>query len=208
MNWTDIVGATGQNLLGTQLGPVNEDTCVRRIIGGDACILAGAGGPVVTVRLMTVTGIVTNASCIGLLTERYKPTRTDYRISNMRGAMDRPHKQQLVSRQDHSVTCYRCQWLHRTANITELDNPTVLGGQSTVGTSYLRNANGGATASGTGGTAPYTYLWSNNTNGPTISGVRGGTYTVTIGDAKNCTVDVIVIILLPAPTAHAGLLQQ
>lgn len=66
LNWTDIVGAINQNLNGSQLGPVSQDTYVRRIIGGDACILAGAADQVVTVRLMKVIGTVTNVSCNGL----------------------------------------------------------------------------------------------------------------------------------------------
>ncbi len=46
---------------------------------------------------------------------------------------------------------------------------------------------GGATVSGTGGTAPYTYLWSNGTTTASISGVGGGDYAVTLTDADGCT---------------------
>ncbi|MBK8499303.1 MAG: hypothetical protein IPL52_10900 [Flavobacteriales bacterium] len=41
-NWTNINGATGQNLSGAQIGAITQTTYIRRIIGGDACILAGA----------------------------------------------------------------------------------------------------------------------------------------------------------------------
>ncbi|MBP6641814.1 MAG: SBBP repeat-containing protein, partial [Flavobacteriales bacterium] len=205
LNWTDIVGATGQNLPGTQLGPVNEDTYVRRIIGGDACILAGAADQVVTVRLMTVTGIVTNASCNGFADGTIQANANG--LPNFQYAWSNGQTTQTatgLAAGSYSVTVTDASGC--TAQQTfQVGQPTVLGGQSTVTPATCANANGGATASGTGGTAPYTYLWSNNTNGPTISGVQGGTYTVTIRDAKNCTVDVIVIIpSTGAVTAYAG----
>ncbi|MCB0790429.1 MAG: hypothetical protein KDB97_01585, partial [Flavobacteriales bacterium] len=59
LNWTDIPGATSQDLSGSAIGPIFETTYIRRIIGGDACILAGAADQVVTVRIMSVTGTVT-----------------------------------------------------------------------------------------------------------------------------------------------------
>jgi hypothetical protein len=38
-----------------------------------------------------------------------------------------------------------------------------------------------------GGTAPYSYNWSNNQTSATISGLSPGTYTVTVTDSKGCT---------------------
>jgi len=47
--------------------------------------------------------------------------------------------------------------------------------------------NGGATVTATGGTAGYSYLWSNSATGTTISAVSAGTYYVTVTDAAGCT---------------------
>jgi len=47
--------------------------------------------------------------------------------------------------------------------------------------------NGTATAQPTGGTAPYTYLWSTNATTQTITGLAPGTYTVTVTDDNDCT---------------------
>ncbi len=54
--------------------------------------------------------------------------------------------------------------------------------------------NGAATIAASGGSTPYTYLWSNNSNTDSISNVSGGTYFVTVTDANNCSaMDTITI---------------
>lgn len=47
--------------------------------------------------------------------------------------------------------------------------------------------NGTATAFASGGTAPYTYTWSNGRNGTFIDNLAPGTYTVTSTDADGCS---------------------
>jgi SprB repeat len=47
--------------------------------------------------------------------------------------------------------------------------------------------NGSVTAVATGGVAPFKYLWNTSYTGQTINGLSGGTYSVTITDAYNCT---------------------
>jgi hypothetical protein len=64
-NWTDISGATFQDLAGSDIGQLFTKTYFRRIIGGDACILAGAADQVVTVKVVTVSSTTTNVSCNG-----------------------------------------------------------------------------------------------------------------------------------------------
>jgi large repetitive protein len=50
----------------------------------------------------------------------------------------------------------------------------------------------------TGGTAPYTYAWSGGLGaGQSVSGACGGTYTVTVTDANNCTATGNVTITTP-----------
>ena len=58
--------------------------------------------------------------------------------------------------------------------------------------------NGGATASATGGTSPYTYAWSNSGTTASITGIGAGTYTVTVTDANGCTDTSSVTITEPA----------
>lgn len=60
---------------------------------------------------------------------------------------------------------------------------------------------GSATASGSGGTSPYSFLWS--TAGAdttaTINGLTGGTYTVTVSDSQGC--DDVTSVLINQPSA-------
>jgi gliding motility-associated-like protein len=46
--------------------------------------------------------------------------------------------------------------------------------------------NGSATATGNGGTPPYSFAWSNNQVGPSASNLGQGTYTVTVTDNNGC----------------------
>ena len=46
---------------------------------------------------------------------------------------------------------------------------------------------GSVTVGGMGGTAPYTYAWSNGATTPTVEGLTKGKYGVTVTDANGCT---------------------
>ena len=73
-----------------------------------------------------------------------------------------------------------------SSTVTE---PAVLVAATVVDSNATCNgfSNGGASASATGGTAPYNYLWSNAATTASITGVVAGTYTVTITDNNGCT---------------------
>jgi len=61
------------------------------------------------------------------------------------------------------------------------------------------NLTGGSiSAQGSGGQSPYSFGWSNGASGPTASGLSGGTYTVTVTDAGNCTSTCQVILTTPS----------
>nr|MBK9653806.1 T9SS type A sorting domain-containing protein [Bacteroidota bacterium] len=64
--------------------------------------------------------------------------------------------------------------------------------------SSCNNNDGTATASVSGGTPGYTYVWSNGGTNSTIIGLVAGTYTVTVTDSKGCTKTGSIVILQPA----------
>jgi hypothetical protein len=60
------------------------------------------------------------------------------------------------------------------------------------------NLNGGAAnVIGNSGQAPYSFAWSNGAAGTSVTGLMGGTYTVTVTDAGNCTSTCEVLLDTP-----------
>ncbi len=70
-----------------------------------------------------------------------------------------------------------------------ITQPTVLGSSAGVLTNVTctNGADGSVFAAPTGGTAPYTYLWSNGETGVDATGLSAGSYSVTVTDNNGCT---------------------
>ena len=60
-------------------------------------------------------------------------------------------------------------------------------------------ASGGIAVALSGGTTPYTYSWSTGSTASSISGVVGGTYTVTITDHSGCSITKEPIVPVSSP---------
>jgi Secretion system C-terminal sorting domain/SprB repeat len=86
-----------------------------------------------------------------------------------------------------------------TANVSvEISQPTLLVSNVTATNSNCYGSETGtATASATGGTAPYTILWSNASTNFSLTGLSAGTYTAVVTDANGCTANVSVEISQP-----------
>lgn len=59
--------------------------------------------------------------------------------------------------------------------------------------------NGSATAQASGGTTPYSYLWSDGQTTATALDLAPGTYTATVTDAHDCTATTTVSVTAPQP---------
>ncbi|MGZ4116285.1 MAG: PKD domain-containing protein [Bacteroidia bacterium] len=68
---------------------------------------------------------------------------------------------------------------------------------SSTNVTCFNGTNGTATASVSGGTIPYSYLWSNGQTGSTAVNLSAGSYTVTITDFNGCTSTNTVLITQP-----------
>lgn len=74
-------------------------------------------------------------------------------------------------------------------NNVNISQPTssLSGSTSGIAAENCEGGNGRATITGAGGTAPYTYLWSNGSTGSNLQYATSGDYTCTITDAHGCT---------------------
>uniref|UniRef100_UPI003A90A5E9 HYR-like domain-containing protein n=1 Tax=Flavobacterium alkalisoli TaxID=2602769 RepID=UPI003A90A5E9 len=92
-----------------------------------------------------------------------------------------------------------------TASVT-VNEPAVLSAYISSQTNIACNGGttGSATVTVTGGTAPYTYLWSNSASTATTTGLAAGTYIVLITDANSCTTNTSVTITQPAAALSAS----
>lgn len=85
-----------------------------------------------------------------------------------------------------------------TATVTVPNaNSPVVSIISSTDVSCFGGNDGEATASSTGGTTPYTYLWSNTDADSIGSNLIAGSYTVTVTDANGCTSTATVTITEP-----------
>jgi len=84
-----------------------------------------------------------------------------------------------------------------TANINDSGAPTVTISSST-NASCFGVCDGTATVSVSGGTLPYTYLWSSGNTTATATGLCSGTVSVDVTDAAGCNASTSVVITQPA----------
>ncbi len=102
-----------------------------------------------------------------------------------------------LSAGNYSVTVTDANLCTQTASWT-ITQPNLLTVSTSATDAYCNgNASGTMSAVASGGTAPYTFTWSNGLTGSYQSGVPAGTYTVTVTDIKGCTAVNTAVINQP-----------
>lgn len=86
-----------------------------------------------------------------------------------------------------------------------ITQPTALANSvSTVNVNCFAGSDGSATVTTSGGTAPYTYAWSNGSSSPSQTGLSSGTYVLTTTDANGCSRSDNVTITQPVAAINAS----
>lgn len=89
--------------------------------------------------------------------------------------------------------------------VDTIEQPTVLANSFSVTPATCSGTNGTATATVSGGTAPYTYLWSNLQTTAGATGLSAGTYSLAVTDANGCTfAATTTVTLVPFVTSTAS----
>jgi hypothetical protein len=88
-----------------------------------------------------------------------------------------------------------------SANVVQVNQPTPLVAASTVLTNPTcpQNLDGAITIQATGGTMPYSYLWSNGATSSSISGIAKGNYWARVTDLKGCRDSLYYTLTAPEP---------
>ncbi|MBR9922602.1 MAG: HYR domain-containing protein, partial [Bacteroidetes bacterium] len=108
----------------------------------------------------------------------------------------------------YTVTVTDANDCEATASVT-ISEPTLLTASAATDTdvSCFGGSDGSATASGSGGTSPYTYLWSNGSTDQTATDLSAGTYDVTITDANGCEATASATITEPATAVSVSIIN-
>jgi hypothetical protein len=98
---------------------------------------------------------------------------------------------------DYSVTVTDANGCEATATVTITQPDIIELTVSGVDPLCFGGNDGEASVSASGGTAPYTYLWSDGQTTQAATGLTAGTYTVTVTDANDCSVSESVTLTEP-----------
>ncbi|MFM9051148.1 MAG: T9SS type A sorting domain-containing protein, partial [Bacteroidota bacterium] len=96
-----------------------------------------------------------------------------------------------------------------SCSATTVVSPTPLSvTASSTAASSSTSATGSVTATATGGTTPYSYLWSNGATTATVSNLLPGTYTVVVTDNLGCTATATTTVITAACAGYVTYTQD
>jgi len=96
----------------------------------------------------------------------------------------------------YSVTVIDSAGCSAAASATVIQPPRLVATASSTA-AFCAGGNGTLTGAASGGTAPYTYRWSNGSTTPNMGGVGAGNYTLTVTDANGCSAQASASVAQP-----------
>jgi hypothetical protein len=150
--------------------------------------------------MITISGIVTDVLCHGAATGEI-----DLTIGGGTGALSVNWSHGSTSEDQtglpagvYSVTVTDANGCEKVASFTITEPPALVLSETHVDVSCNGAMDGAIDLTVSGGTSPYSYLWSNAGTSEDLTGLSGGTYTVTVTDDNGCTA-VLSITINEAP---------
>jgi hypothetical protein len=98
----------------------------------------------------------------------------------------------------YSLTVTDANGCTKAASTVIISTSTLSSITSSVAAKCFGSADGSASAVGSGGVPPYTYIWSNGAAGSTANNLAAGTYVVTITDSDGCWLTDTAVVAQPA----------
>ena len=97
----------------------------------------------------------------------------------------------------YSVTVTDANGCTTSTNVSVTQPSQLIASLATQSVSCFEGTNGAITFTGSGGTSPYRFLWSNGATGPAITNLVAGAYSVTVTDANGCTAEGNAMVTQP-----------
>ena len=141
--------------------------------------------------VLTINEVITNVDCFGDNTGRINSNVTGgtapYSYSWSNGRTNRNNRNIVAGSYSLTVTDANGCTTTESFTVTEPSQALSITSFSETLPSCFGSNDGTLQANVVGGTAPYSYAWSNGDNTATITGLTSGIYTVTVTDANGCT---------------------
>ncbi|MCB9300606.1 MAG: T9SS type A sorting domain-containing protein [Lewinellaceae bacterium] len=202
-------GSTDAQLLNIPAGAYS--VTVMDAAGCSGTVVVGVTQPLELIAQINSTN-VTNVSCNGFANGQATITVSGgtppYSYSWSNGATTATASN--LSAGSYTVTVTDANGCEDTAMVTITQPPALMvsASASTSGT-CSNTTDGAASVSASGGTPPYSYLWSTGATGANLSNLAAGAYTVTVTDAKGCTGSAsITIQSFPAPSCSINVTNE
>lgn len=177
-------------------------TYTVNIIDANGCVIVDSATVGTNTQIVLTTDTVRNVTCNGVANGFVNISLAGGNLPYTYNWSHGPITEDVANLApgQYSVTVYdrdSC-FVVGTYNITE---PPLLVTQiiDTINLSCNAGSDGTITTITTGGTQPYSYLWSNGRTNPNLLNVVAGTYTLTVTDAQGCTTTTTHTLIEPAP---------
>ncbi|HLP52095.1 MAG TPA: T9SS type A sorting domain-containing protein [Chitinophagales bacterium] len=187
-------GSTGATVTGVDAGTINVT-----VSDANLCSASFTGAVTEPAALVIASPVVTPATCNGAASGSIDLTVSggtpSYTYAWTSGTGEDPSG---LSAGTYTVTVTDANGCTATQSAT-VTEPAVLGVTLTVTDASAFGASDGSISTAvTGGTANYTYAWSNSTTNADVSNLTAGNYCLTVTDNNSCTVSACDVVDAPS----------